>query len=49
MSNLAETLAEFQKQGCRLIGMTEVNTRFDDWEFGQRGIAPALEIEVLPA
>ena len=49
MSSMAETIWAFEKNGCCLIGMTEVNTRFDDWKTGQRGRKPAFEIRVLPA
>ena len=49
MSSMAETIWAFEKNGCCLIGMTEVNTRFDDWKTGQRGRKPAFEIQVLPA
>ena len=46
MSSMAETIAEFEKNGCYLIGMAQVNTRFTDWE-GKRGIKPAFEVRVL--
>ncbi len=49
MSSMAETIWEFEKHGCCLIGMTEVNTRFDDWKTGLRGRKPAFEIRILPA
>ena len=49
MSSMAETIWAFEKNGCCLIGMTEVNTRFDDWKTGQRGRKPAFEIRVLLA
>jgi len=48
MSSMAETIWGFEKNGCCLIGMTQVNTRFTDWE-GKRGMKPAFEIRVLPA
>lgn len=48
MSSMAETIWAFEKNGCCLVGMTEVNTRFTDWE-GKRGRKPAFEIRVLPA
>ena len=46
MSSMAETIWGFEKSGCCLIGMAEVNTRFKDWE-GKRGRKPAFEIRVL--
>ena len=49
MSSMAETIWELEKHGCCLIGMTEVNTRFNDWKTGQRQRKPAFELRVLPA
>jgi len=49
MSSMAETIWAFEKNGCCLIGMTEVNTRFNDWKTGQHGRKPAFELRVLPA
>ena len=49
MSSMAETIWELEKQGCRLIGMTEVNTRFTDWETNQRLRIPAFESRIRPA
>ena len=48
MSSMAETIWRFEKNGCCLIGMTQVNTRFTNWE-GKSGIKPAFEIRILPA
>ena len=52
MSSLTETIAEFEKNGCRLIGLTQVPSRFTettaDWE-EKRRINPAFEIKILPA
>jgi hypothetical protein len=48
MSSMSKTIWAFEKNGCCLIRMTEVNTRFTDWE-GKSGRKPAFEIAVLPA
>lgn len=31
-SSLIVTIAEFQKKGCKLEGLIEINSRFDDWK-----------------
>ena len=49
MCSMAELIWAFEKNGCRLIGMTEVNTRITDWETHQRLRTPAFEIRILPA
>ena len=49
MSSMAETIWEFEKHGCRLIGMTQVNTRFDDWKTGARERKPAFLLDITPA
>lgn len=36
-SNLINTIAEFQKRGCKLEGLVEINSRFDDWKAGFEG------------
>jgi len=46
MSSMAETIWEFEKHGCRLIGMREVNGRNTDWQTGLRERKPAFEIEI---
>ena len=46
MSSMAETIWGFEKQGCKLVGMTEVNGRNTDWQTGLRERKPAFEIEV---
>ena len=47
MSSMAETIWELEKHGCKLVGMTRVNGRFDDFRTGERETKPAFEIEVL--
>ena len=43
-SSLTKTIAAFEKQGCKLAGMTEVNSRFKDWQTGEHEILPAFLI-----
>lgn len=37
LSSLITTIAEFQKRGCKLEGLIEINSRFDDWKAGLEG------------
>ena len=30
-SELINTIAEFEKRGCKLQGLVEINSRYDDW------------------
>lgn len=50
-SNLITTIAEFQKRGCVLAGLVEINSTLDDWKKGMEGIIvkeriPAFKIVV---
>ena len=36
-SSLITTIAELQKKGCTLDGLTEINSRYDDWRAGLNG------------
>ena len=36
-SSLIVTIAEFQKRGCKLEGLIEINSRFDDWKASFEG------------
>ena len=49
MSSMAETIWELEQHGCQLIGMAQVNTRFNDWKTGARERKPAFLLEILPA
>lgn len=31
-SSLIVTIAEFEKRGCKLEGLVEINSRYDDWK-----------------
>ena len=41
-SSLLETLAEFEKHGCKLAGMTTVKTRFTDIRTHEKMTVPAV-------
>ena len=41
-SSLIETLAEFEKLGCKLAGLTTVKTRHTNWQTGEKEIKPAM-------
>ncbi len=45
-SNLITTLAEFEKQGIYMNGMTTVNARHIDSETGEHTKIPAIKMEV---
>lgn len=36
-SSLILTIAELQKRGCKLDGLVEINSRYDDWRAGLEG------------
>ena len=43
-SGLLEIIAEFERHGCRLVGMTTASTPRTDWETGEREVKPAAKI-----
>lgn len=45
-SSLIETLAEFEKNGIYMNGLTTVNARYTDWETGEHAKIPAIKMEV---
>lgn len=46
-SSLIATIAEFEKRGCHLAGLTEVNDRYGmDWDTGKRRQLPAFKMVV---
>ena len=50
-SSLIITLAEFEKRGCKLQGLVEINSRYDDWKACFEGESrkeriPALKISL---
>ena len=51
-SSLIVTIAELQKKGCKLEGLIEINSRFDDWKSCFEGETkkeriPAFKISLL--
>ena len=51
-SSLILTIAELQKRGCKLEGLIEINSRFDDWKSCFEGETkkeriPAFKISLL--
>lgn len=45
-SSLFETLAEFEKLGCKLAGLTSVKTRYTDYQTGEKKIVPAVLMQL---
>lgn len=45
-SSLIETLAEFEKHGIYMNGLTTVNARHTDWQTGEHAKIPAIKMEV---
>lgn len=45
-SSLIETLAEFEKNGIYMNGLTTVNARYTDWETGEHARIPAIKMKV---
>ncbi len=48
-SSLIETLAEFEKQGINMVGLTTVNARHTDWLTGEHTKIPAIKMIVKEA
>lgn len=45
-SSLIATLAEFDKRGCHMAGLTEVKARYTDWKTGEHQIIPAIRMSL---
>lgn len=45
-SGLLATLAEFEKLGCKIDGLTKVKSRNTDWETGEKQILPAIIVRM---
>lgn len=43
-SSLIETLATFDKLGCRMAGLTQVKARYTDWKTGEHTLIPAIRM-----
>ena len=45
-SGLIATIAQFEKTGCKLEGLTEVKATCIDWETGENEILPAFRMSI---
>ena len=45
-SSLIETIAELEKRGCHLEGLVEINSRYDDWQTGEKKKIPAFKMTI---
>ena len=46
-SSLIETIAEFQKRGCMMQGLVEINSRYDrNWRTGEKKRIPAFLMKI---
>ena len=45
-SGLISVLAEFERNGCRLKGMTNVFSRYTDLITGEQKLVPAVKMEI---
>ena len=46
-SSLIETIAEFQKRGCMMQGLVEINSWYEkDWNTGERKRIPAFLMKI---
>lgn len=45
-SGLITTLAEFEKHGCKMDGLTKVKTSYTDWQTGEKQILPAILVRI---
>lgn len=43
-SSLIETLAEFEKLGCKMFGLMEVNASYTNWQTGKNAVIPAIKM-----
>ena len=44
-SSLIPTLAEFEKYGFQMAGLTKVKAKYKDWETGENQIIPAIRLK----
>ena len=45
-SSMVKTIAEFERHGCRLQGMTEINSNMESWDTGEKERIPAFMMTV---
>lgn len=43
-SGMVKTIAEFEHHGCKLQGMTEINSCTESWETGEKERIPAFKM-----
>ena len=43
-SSLIETLAKFEKLGCKMFGLTQVKASYTDWQTGKKALIPAIKM-----
>lgn len=43
-SSLIETLAEFEKRGCKMFGLMQVKATYTDWQTGKNAVIPAIKM-----
>ena len=48
-SSLIPTLAEFEKHGFQMAGLTEVRGNYTDWQTNERAVIPAIRMEAKEA
>ena len=48
-SSLIPTLAEFEKHGFQMAGLTEVKANYTDWQTQERAAIPAIRMELREA
>lgn len=46
-SSLIPTLAEFEKHGFQMEGLTEVRAKYTDWQTGKRVMIPAIRMQSI--
>ena len=45
-SSMVNTIAEFERHGCRLQGMTEINSNMESWDTGEKERIPAFKMAI---
>ena len=43
-SSMVKTIAEFERHGCHLQGMTEINSNMESWDTGEKERIPAFKM-----
>ena len=43
-SSLIETLVEFEKLGCKMFGLMQVNANYTDFQTGKNKVIPAIKM-----